>query len=109
MGLSICPVANVAAPIEDVWELLTQPSRYDEWSDAHVERVVPAGPLAEGQTIYLSSRALGKRWNITFVIEKVDPEKHQVDLTVTLPLGVKNHEHITCTPIDATSCRVQYG
>jgi len=34
MVVSVCPVANVAAPVEDVWELLAQPSNYDKWWDA---------------------------------------------------------------------------
>ena len=109
MSLTICPITTVNTPIDYVWELLTKPSGFDEWLDVHVERIEPEGPLSDGQTIHLWTRALGKRWKITFLIEKVDPEKHQVQMTILLPLGIKNHEHIVCTPLDATSCRLQFG
>jgi uncharacterized protein YndB with AHSA1/START domain len=109
MPVSVCPAAIVAAPVEDVWELLAQPSRYEEWADIHIERIVPEGPTVEGQTIYGSSSEFGKRWNVTLHIEKVNPDKHRVQFTVKLPFGIVDHVTITCTPIDAASCRVQYG
>ncbi len=132
MPVSVCPAAIVAAPVEDLWELLAQPSRYEEWADFQTERIEPEGPTVEGQTIYGSSSAFGKRWDVTLHIEKVNPGKHQVlpiepadsqsrrdsavagshfkvQFTVKLPLGIVDHVTITCTPIDAASCRVQYG
>ena len=143
MPISVCPAAIVAAPVEDVWELLAQPSRYKEWADFHTESIVPGGPTVEGQTIYGKSSAFGKRWDVTLHIEKVNPDKHQVlpiesadpqggtsggrirspaslsssvagshfqvQFTVKLPLGIVDHVTITCTAIDAASCRVQYG
>jgi hypothetical protein len=39
----------------------------------------------------------------------VKPEKHQIQLHVTLPLGTVNETTITCTAIDTASCRVQFG
>ena len=109
MPISVCPAAIVAAPVEDVWELLAQSSRYEEWADFHTETIVPEGPTVEGQTLYGSSSAFGKRWDVTLHIEKVNPDKHQVQFTVKLPLGIVDHVTITYTPIDAASCRVQYG
>ena len=109
MGLSICPAATVAAPIEDVWELLSQPTRYDEWWDAHTERIVPEGPATPGQVVYAKTREFGRDWHVSFVVKEVNPDRHQIALDMTLPLGIVNHETISCTPIDATSCRVQYG
>ena len=109
MVVSVCPGAIVAAPVEDVWELLTQTSRYDEWWDAHLVRSVPEGPAVPGQIGYAWSSEFGKRWNVTFVIKMVNPGKHQVQFDVTLPFGIVDHATITCTPIDAESCRVQFG
>ena len=109
MPVSVCPAVIVAAPMEDVWELLTQASTYEEWMDLHTERIVPEGPTVEGQAIYGTTKGFGKRWNVTLHIEKINPSKHQVQFTVNLPLGVVNHATITCTPVDAVSCRVQYG
>jgi hypothetical protein len=109
MPISVCPAAIVAAPVEDVWELLAQPARYEDWADAHIERVAPEGPAVEGQKIYAWSRAFGKRWSVRFVIKKIDTAKHQIQFDTFLPLGIVAHNTITCIPIDAASCRVQYG
>lgn len=109
MSISVCPVATVAAPVEDVWELLTHPSRYDEWVDAHFERSVPEGPMVAGQIVYLWSSEFGKRFDISFVIKKVDPDKHLLQLDAMLPFGVVNHETITCISLDGNACRVQFG
>jgi uncharacterized protein YndB with AHSA1/START domain len=109
MPVSVCPAAIVAAPVEDVWELLAQPATYEEWADAHIERVVPEGPAVEGQEIHAWSRGFGKRWHVHFVIKKIDHTKHQIQFDTFLPLGIVAHNTITCTLIDAASCRVQYG
>ena len=109
MVVSVCPAANVAAPVEDVWELLAQPSIYDRWWDAHLERSVPEGPATPGQISYATTKELGKKWDVTFVVKSVNPDRHQIQLDVTLPFGIIDHATITCTPVDAVSCRVQYG
>ena len=109
MVVSVCPADIVAAPVEDVWELLNQPSRYGEWWDARIERIEPEGPAAAGQVANATSGALGRRWKVMFVIKMVNPTRHQIQFDVTLPLGITDHVTITCTPVDAGSCRVQYG
>ncbi len=132
MPVRVCPAAIVAAPVEDVWELLAQPFRYGEWWDLRVERIVPEGPAVEGQTIYGTSSEFGKRWQVRFVIKKINPVKHRIlpiepadsqsrresavagshskiQFDTFLPLGIVAHNTITCTSIDAASCRVQYG
>ena len=109
MTLNVCPAAVVAAPMEVVWDLLMQPSRYGEWWDIQDVRIVPEGPVAAGQVIYGSSKELGIRFNFSFAIEIVDPVKHRVQLRAKFPLGIGVHNRIACTPIDAVSCRVQYG
>ena len=109
MGLSVCPIATVAAPIEIVWELVSNPSRWDEWADAKTERIVPEGPASPGQVVSVTSRALGRTWCVSFRIEQVNPDKHQLLSLVTFPLWIMLHETIICTSTNATSCRVQYG
>ena len=44
-----------------------------------------------------------------FKVEEVNPERHQLGLHVFFPLGLQEKPHIACYPIDATTCRVQYG
>ncbi len=109
MNLTLCPAAVVAAPVESVWELLSEPTLRDEWWDARTVRVVPEGEAAAGQTLYLTSTGLGRKWDVTIRIEVVNPERHQIRWHATLPLGTVNHQTTTCTAIDATSCRVQFG
>lgn len=108
MSLTICPVAVIAAPVECVWELLTEPALRDEWWDARTERVTPEGPATPGQVIYLKTVPWGKRWQPTLSIERVDADRRQIQWTLR-GFGVTNHQTTTCTAIDATSCRVQYG
>lgn len=109
MGFSICPSAVVAAPVESVWELLWEPTLYDEWWDAHTERIVPEGKATPGQVLYAKTSALGRTWDVTLRVVAVNPEKHQIHLHITLPLGIINEPTITCIPLDSASCRVQFG
>ena len=109
MGLTVCPAAIVAAPVEVVWENLVHWERYAEWAGVQVERSEPAGPAATGQTIYFAGKAFGRTLRFIFKVEAVNPERHELDLHVFFPLGLQEKPHVACTPIDATTCRVQYG
>jgi len=44
-----------------------------------------------------------------FKVDAVNPERHQLDGHAFFPLGLQEKAHIACTPVDATTCRVQYG
>jgi hypothetical protein len=62
MGLSVCPAAVVAAPVEVVWANLVDWERLAAWADVRVERCEPAGPATVGQTITFAGRAVGRTW-----------------------------------------------
>lgn len=111
MGLTVCPAAVVAAPVEVVWENLVHWQRYSEWFDPslRVERIEPDGPAAVGQTISFAGKAFGITARFLFKVEEVDPKRHQLGLHAYFPFGLQMKPHISCAPIDATSCRVQYG
>jgi hypothetical protein len=109
MGLNVCPAAIVAAPVEKIWALLTDSQCLGAWADVEIDHVDPPGPVIPGQMIYLISKEFGYKWHLTFKIAMIDHEKHQLHMHVTLPLGMHLEEYLSCTPIDATSCRVQYG
>ena len=109
MGLTVCPIAIVAAPVEVVWENLVQWEHYAEWADVQVERSEPAGPASVGQTITFAGKAFSRILRFTFKVEEVNPERHQLGLHVFFPLGLQEKPHISCISIDATTCRVQYG
>jgi hypothetical protein len=109
MGLTVCPAAVVAAPVEVVWGNLVQWERWPKWrNDVQVERNEPEGPATVGQTIYFAGKVLGRTLNFSFKVEEVNPERYQLGLHGFLPLGLQGKLRISCTPIDATTCRVQY-
>ncbi len=111
MGLTVCPAAVVAAPVEVVWENLVQWERYSEWfsADLQLEQREPEGPATVGQTINFGGKALGRTWHFIFKVEEVNPEKYQLGLLSVFPLGLVMKPHVSCAPIDTVSCRVQYG
>jgi hypothetical protein len=113
MGLTVCPAAIVAAPVEVVWRNLVQWERYSEWfsADLQAERLEPEGPATVGQTINFAGKTLGRTWHFIFKVEEVNPERHQLGLHAffPFPFGFQMKPHISCTSIDAITCRVQYG
>ena len=109
MGLTVCPAAVVAAPVELVWANLVQWERYSDWADVQVERSDPDGPATVGQTISFSGKALGRILHFRFQVEEVNSERHQLAVHAFFPLGLQEKPVIACTPIDAATCRVQYG
>ena len=109
MGLTVCPAAVVAAPVEVVWGNLVQWERYSEWADVQVERIEPEGPATIGQTIHFTGKAFGRTLHFIFKVEEVNPKSYRLGLHAVFPLGLQEKPHISCTPIDATTCPVQYG
>ena len=104
MGLSVCPVAIVAASVEVVWANLTEWERYFDWSGVRVKRMEPEGPVAAGQTVEFTGMGVG----FTFKVVAVDPAGHEIGGHAFFPLGLQEKSHIVCTPIDAARCSVQY-
>jgi carbon monoxide dehydrogenase subunit G len=109
MGLSVCPVAAIAAPVERIWALLADPAQYGQWIDGTVDVVEPAGPAQPGQVLTVTTSALGRRWRVRIAIEDVDADRHQIRFQVKLPFGVLEDSTITCTPLAERSCQVSYG
>jgi hypothetical protein len=109
VSLSVCPVATIAASIERVWTLLEDPAKYGHWTDGTVDSIEPTGLAQDGQVFTMSASALGKRWPVRFEIDHVDSERHQIAFRVALPFGIEERSVITCTSLDARTCRVSYG
>jgi ligand-binding SRPBCC domain-containing protein len=106
---STCPVAAVHAPVERVWDLLSQPTNYAQWWDAQTRAITPAGSAQSGQRIEAWTTALGRQWNVNITVERVDHVRRVIELTTRLPLGITVRNHITCVPLDAATCRVSFG
>jgi hypothetical protein len=56
----------------------------------------------------MSSGPLWLRFKVRFDVERVDAERHELELRGAFPLGLSMHEHITVRPVDGRS-RLQYG
>jgi hypothetical protein len=104
----VCPSDLVAAPVETVWRLLTDPASYDTWADARVERLDPSGRARPGQVVRMTSGAFGLRFKIRFDIERVDDASRDFEFRAQFPFGIRMHEHITVRPV-AGGSRVQFG
>ena len=99
--VNVCPAAVTSAPPERLWRILTTPERFGEWNDATFLSAQPPGPVTAGQRLNLTAPALGRHWPVTIDIGAIDPDHRWIDLVVTLPFGVVNHEHVTLTATEA--------
>jgi hypothetical protein len=98
----------IEAPIETVWDLLTNPAGWGGFYDMRVVKVDPPGPMTAGQRLIGET---GPRWlhlDITFEFTRIDPEQHKLEFVGQLPFGLKVHEALDCTPLDGQRCRVNY-
>jgi hypothetical protein len=105
-GMSACPIAVINAPLEQVWDLLSVPARFDDWWEAKTESIDPPGPAQPGQVI---GARLGRWLAMKVVVDGVDSARHHVDLTTSLPFGFTGHNHITCIPLAEDRCQVTFG
>ncbi len=98
MGLTVCPAAVVAAPVEVVWGNLVQWERYSEWADVQVERSEPEGPATVGQTIYFGGKAFGRTLHFIFKVEEVNPERYQLGSHAFSHWDCKRHHILPAIP-----------
>jgi uncharacterized protein YndB with AHSA1/START domain len=116
MQISTCPTASVRAPIETAWGLLTDPASIARWTGIALGTASPPGSLVAGQRIEFWARAgiFGKlaaaaRFRVIFDVLVVDQAAHRIVLDVRTPLGIVNHEVITCAPVSPTETFVSFG
>ena len=109
MSISTCPVATVDAPVERVWDLVANPSRYDLWWEARTVSIVPEGPAQSGQQVIAHAGAFGLHAVIRLTVAGVDRENYQVDVLTRMPFGISIDNHIRCTPLGGRQTRVSFG
>jgi len=109
MSVSLCPIAEVHAPIQRVWVFLSEPSNYARWWDAQTKAILPPGPAQAGQQILATTGALGREWGVQLFIRAVDEAKHQIHIETRLPLGITVFNHITCTRESQSVTQVSFG
>ena len=105
MGINVCPIAVINAPIEKVWMLLAEPANYDLWWDARTESIVPEGHAQAGQRVH--AKAGG--FNIVLTIAAVDESTHKIDFTTNFPLGITGFNRLTCTAFPDSTTHVSFG
>ncbi|HUE17858.1 MAG TPA: SRPBCC family protein [Planctomycetaceae bacterium] len=102
-----CPTAIVDAPIDVVWNLLTEFAGWGKFYDVRVISVEPPGPAAIGQQMRGES---GPRWlhlGVSFEFTRIETHR-KLELDIKLPLGITVHEDLDCVPLDDHRCRVNY-
>jgi hypothetical protein len=102
---SACPVATIDAPIEVVWNLLTN---FAGWGDFYDVRVLdPPGPACVGQQMRGES---GPRWlhlGVSFEFTRIEAHR-KLELDIKLPFRITVHEDMDCVPLEGGRCRVNY-
>lgn len=107
--LSVCPVEDIAAPLDEVWSLLVDPGKLDLWWDATLQRVNPAGTMVPGQVIDAAPQGFFKKFHIGLAVKEVNYPRRRLSLVASLPLGVTDHVTILCMPLDGDRGRVSFG
>ncbi|HYW23949.1 MAG TPA: SRPBCC family protein [Terriglobales bacterium] len=107
--VSVCPSTVVDAPVERVWEIVTQPQGFDLWADASLVTAEPPGPASAGQELHLVTRALGWTFAVRISVREVDAERHRLHLVVALPFGVVNDEVMTFAEAGEGRTLVRFG
>jgi hypothetical protein len=108
-AFSACPSDAVGAPVEVVWDLLTDAAGWGGFFDAKVLRIRPAGRAAPGQEVELASGRWPARFRLRFLFTKVDATEHRLGIDIRLPFGIRNDEQLSCVRVGPTDCRVSYG
>jgi hypothetical protein len=101
--MDVCPTDVVFARAERIWHLLTDAGQLTHWSGTKLVEG-PARLESVGDQLVLRAGL----FHITFDVRDVQAPR-QLTLDIGLPFGVRNHERIEITPIDASSCRVTFN
>ena len=65
--LGVCPVEDIAAPLDEVWSLLVDSGKLDLWWDAKLQRVRPVGTMVPGQLIDAAPRGFFTNFQIDWL------------------------------------------
>jgi len=107
--VNVCPAAVTTSSPERVWAVLTSPERLGDWADAEFVSAVPPGSMGAGQKLQLAASEFGRRWPVRIDVDAIDRRHRWIDLRVSLPFAVVNHEHITLTATEAGGTLVRFN
>jgi len=97
-----CPTDIIRTSSERVWELLTDPARLD-WLGVKVVEA-PAHTLAAGDRLVFGP---GPGLRLSWEVLAVEPLR-RLELDVSAPFGIRNHEIVVVSPLGRDSCRVTF-
>jgi uncharacterized protein YndB with AHSA1/START domain len=97
--MEVCPTDVIRAPAERVWRLLTNPRELARWTGTRLVDAPDRSVTAHDRLVFRAGI-----WHIIFDVLDVQAPR-QLTLDIALPFGIKNHEQIHLTPLDAHSCR----
>jgi Polyketide cyclase / dehydrase and lipid transport len=103
-----CPTGLVNAPLDAVWNLLTDPAGWTAFFDIRVTRVFPPGPAVVGQRIWGESGPRILHLVVTLEYTEIDVARRTLGLNIQLPLGITVRETLSCSVVGDTQCRVNY-
>ena len=103
-----CPTAVINAPVDVVWALLMEPAAWGGVFNVRVGSIDPPGRAIVGQKICGETGLRILHLKLTFRMIEIDLDHHRLCLDVQLPFGIMVHEDLSCTPLDADHCRVDY-
>ena len=103
--IQTCPTDLVHASAERVWELLTIPQEFANWSETRLI-AGPARPVTVGDCLVVGS-GFSNQMKVYLDVVAAKPPQELV-LRVRLPFGVVNHELVRITAIDQDHCRLTY-
>jgi hypothetical protein len=98
----------VEAPVEHVWDLLTNPEEFNTWTDAKLVGAEPPGRARAGQRLRFVT-ALGRAFRVDMAVLEVDAERRRLHLLIHLPFGLVNDETITIAPAGEDRAIVRFG
>ena len=101
--MDVCPTDVILAPVERVWQLVTEPRELAHWSGTRLVEAPTRAIRAGDQLVFRAGVFL-----ITFDVVDLDAPR-QLTLDIALPFGVKNREQIQITLIDARTCRTTFN
>jgi hypothetical protein len=103
VSFETCPTDVIRATPERVWELLTDPARFD-WVGVKVIDPPPRA-LAVGDRLRFGP-APGLR--LSWTVLSIEPLR-VLELDIRVPLGMRNHETVVVSPIGVDGCRVTFN
>jgi hypothetical protein len=78
--LSVCPVEDIAAPLDKVWSLLVDPDKLDLWWDAKLQRVRSVGTMVPSQLIDAAPQGFFNKFHIGLAVKDVNHAQHRLSL-----------------------------